>query len=120
MYNFGGFFKGISLSKRVQSGFNDLTNCDVWSELGALLCQKTLTKKSGSVITAGCYQAVAPDGTTYFFSKTDGYIWKRSIAGVYSYVRVNAVGSSSSSPSTSPSTTSSASSSLSVSTSPST
>jgi len=117
---YGNFFKGIGLSRRVQSGFDDLTNCDVWSELGALKCQKALTKKSGSVITAGCYRAVAPDGTTYFFSKTDGMIWKRSVAGVYSYVRVNAVGSSSSSLSSSPSATRSASSSISISSSPST
>lgn len=117
MYNYGAFFKGISLSKRVQGGFDDLSNADVWSELGALKCQRALTKKSGDVITAGCYQAVAPDGTTYFFSKTDGMIWKRSAAGVYSYVRVNAVGSASSSISVSTSVSSSPSSSVSVSSS---
>lgn len=98
---YSDFYKGIAISKKVQSGFDDLINCDVDSEIGSLKCQKTLVKMSGNLITAGCYQAVAPNGDTYFFSKDDGRIWKRTQVGIYSYVRTNTVSSISHSPSTS-------------------
>jgi hypothetical protein len=91
---YGKFYNGISISRKIQNGFDDMENCDVHSDIGSLLCQKTLTKKSGPWITAGCYRAVAPNGDTYFFSKTNGDIFKRTIAdGVYSQVRTGANGS---------------------------
>lgn len=84
---YGSFHKGIALSRKVQSGWDDMTNVDVHSDIGSLLCQKSLNKASGATITAGCYRAVVPTGDTYFFSKTDSKVWKRSISnGAYSLV----------------------------------
>jgi hypothetical protein len=87
------WWQGIGLSRKTQNAFDDLINVDVHSDIGSLKCQKTLTKKSGSLITAGCYMAVVPTGDAYFFSKTDGKIWKRAIAdGTYSLVRTGVNG----------------------------
>lgn len=93
MPEYGKFYNGIAISRKIQNGFDDMENCDVHSDIGSLQCQKTLTKKSGSIITAGCYRAVAPNGDTYFFSNTDGKIWKRAIAdGSYTLVRTDTNG----------------------------
>lgn len=90
---YGKFHNGISISKKIQNGFDDMSNCDVHTEIGSLMCQKSLEKKSGSTITSGCYMAVAPNGDTYLFSKNDGKIWKRAILdGSYSLVRTNVNG----------------------------
>lgn len=81
------FYNGIGLSRKVQTAFDDLIDCDVHSDIGSLLCSKALTKKSGSVVTSGCYRAVVPNGDVYFFSKTDSTVFKRSISdGTYSVV----------------------------------
>lgn len=90
---FGKWQNGIGISRKVQNSFDDLINVDVHSDIGSLLCQKSLNKESGSLITAGCYRAVVPTGDTYFFSKTDGKIWKRDISnGAYSLVRTGVNG----------------------------
>lgn len=90
---YSDFFKGISPSKKFQNKFDEMINCDVHSEIGSLQCQKALEKKSGTLITAGCYMAVVPNGDTYFFSKSDGKIWKRAIAdGAYTLVRTGTNG----------------------------
>lgn len=89
---YADFYKGIAPSKKFQNKWDDMQNCDVHSELGSLLCQKALEKKSGTLIDAGCYTAVVPNGDTYFFSKTDGKIWKRTQLGVYSSVRTGGHG----------------------------
>lgn len=84
---YGNWTNGIGLSRKVQNAFDDLTNCDVHSDIGSLLCQKVLTKMSGATVTAGCYRAVVPSGDTYFFSKTDSKVWKRAISnGAYTLV----------------------------------
>lgn len=75
------WWQGIGLSRKTQNAFDDLINVDVHSDIGSLKCQKTLTKKSGSLITAGCYMAVVPTGDAYFFSKTDGKIWRAGWTG---------------------------------------
>jgi hypothetical protein len=85
---YGQWFNGIGLSKKIKNAFDDLINVDVHTEIGSLMCQKTLTKKSGSLATSGYYQAVVPNGDVYFFSKTSSEILKRAVStGVYSKVR---------------------------------
>jgi hypothetical protein len=91
--DFGKWFNGITLSRKVSNGFDDLQNANIHDDMGSLLNQKDLENKSGTLITAGCYQAVAPNGDTYFFSKSDGKIWKRAIAdGTYTLVRTGVNG----------------------------
>jgi hypothetical protein len=85
---YGIWSNGIGLSKKIKNAFDDLINVDVHTEIGSLMCQKTLIKKSGSLTTSGYYRAVVPTGDVYFFSKTSSEILKRSIAdGTYSKVR---------------------------------
>lgn len=93
MPTYDSFYKGISASKKFQNKFDEMINCSVHEEIGSLQCQKALEKKSGTLITAGCYRAVAPNGDTYFFSKADGKIWKRAISnGAYTLVRTGTNG----------------------------
>lgn len=92
MTNYGKFYNGISLSKYIQNGFDYLSNCDIHTEVGSVKGQLALAKESGSTIEDYCYQAVAPNGDTYFFSSTDGSIYKRTQAGTYSSVRTNTNG----------------------------
>lgn len=93
MADYGKWHNGIALSRKIQNGFDDLQNANVHDDMGSLLNQKALEKKSATTITAGCYQAVAPNGDTYFFSKSDGKIWKRAISnGAYSLVRTGVNG----------------------------
>ena len=89
---YGKFYNGISLSKYIQNGFDSLSNSDIHTELGSVKCQLALAKESGATILDACYQAVAPTGDTYFFSSTDGSIFKRTQAGTYSAVRTNGNG----------------------------
>lgn len=85
---YGIWSNGIGLSKKIKNAFDDLINVDVHTEIGSLMCQKTLTKKSGSLATSGYYQAVVPNGDVYFFSKTSSEILKRAVStGAYSKVR---------------------------------
>lgn len=93
MPEYGKPYNGITISKKIQNGFDDLINCDVHTEIGSLMCQKALINKAEVLATAGYYQAVAPTGDVYFFSKTNGDILKRSISnGAYSYVRMGTHG----------------------------
>jgi hypothetical protein len=93
MPEYDKFYNGIGISRKTQNSFDDLINVDVHSDIGSLLCQHTLTKKSGPWVTSGCYSAVVPNGDTYFFSKTNGDIFKRTVAGgVYSLVRTGVNG----------------------------
>jgi len=92
MTNYEKFYNGIGLSKYIQNSFDNLTNCDVHTELGSVKCQLALAKESGTTIEDYCYQAVTPNGDTYFFSTTDGSIYKRTQAGTYSSVRTNTNG----------------------------
>lgn len=93
MAEYGKWYNGIGVSRKVQNAFDDMQNVDVHTDIGSLLCSKAMTKASASVVTAGCYRAVAPNGDVYFFSKTDGKIWKRAIAdGTYTLERTGTNG----------------------------
>ena len=89
---YGDFYNGIGISNRVQACFDDMTNCDVNTVAGSLLCQKALAQMDGGIVTEPCYQCIAPNGDTYFFSQTSGKIFKRTQAGVYSSVRTGVNG----------------------------
>ena len=87
------FYKGIAESRRVQSGFDDIQNGDIHSELGAFVCQKALVKKSGTTVDKPVYFGVAPSGDAYLFSQIDGAVFKRAISnGAYSTVRTGTNG----------------------------
>lgn len=90
---YGKWQNGIGLSRKVQNAFDDLQNVNVFDDIGSLLCRKSPNKASGNTITAGCYRAVVPTGDVYFFSKTDGKVWKRAISnGAYSLVHTGVNG----------------------------
>lgn len=84
------FQNGQAHSKNIQNGFADTQNVDIHSETGSLTCQNDLEVKSTD--PKDCYIAVAPNGDAYFFSSTNGNIYKRTQAGAYSTVRTNANG----------------------------
>lgn len=86
---FGNWWRGIGTSKYDVAYFADLSNADITTEVGTIRCQYALIKESGTTIDKACFRAVAPSGTTYFFSKSDGAIWKRSTSGTYSTVTAN-------------------------------
>lgn len=92
MPKYTNFQNGIAVSKEVQNAWDDLVNVDIHSEPGIAKPQKAIAKASGSIADKGYYRALAPNGDTYFFSKTDGTIIKRTSAGVYSTVRTNSNG----------------------------
>ena len=89
---YGNWYNGIGISKKVQNAFDDMTNCDVNTETGSLMCQKALEQKDGGLVNRPCYRAVVPNGDTYFFSQTDGHIFKRTQTGIYSSVRTGTNG----------------------------
>lgn len=92
MKNYDKFYQGNTISKKVQNGFDDTLNLDVHSEIGSAKPQLALSEASGGIVDKPCYSAVVPNGDTYFFSKTDGAIFKRTQTGVYSSVRTNSNG----------------------------
>ena len=92
MPSYDKWFNGITLSRKIQNGFDDMQNCDVHSDLGSLLCQKKLAENSSGLVDRPCYMAVVPSGDSYFFSKTDGKIWRRTQAGGWNAIRVNSNG----------------------------
>ena len=85
------FFRGIAKSKYDQNGFDNLVNCDVHSESGALKCQLALTSDS-TTPNEDCISATLSNGEVFFFSTESGKIWKRTTAGVYSLVHTNTQG----------------------------
>ena len=92
MPNYGSFEKGITLSRLIQTGFDDIENGDIHKEIGSFTSQDVLAKESGSTVDKPCYRALAPNGDVFLFSKTDGDIFKRTQAGVYSQVYTNTQG----------------------------
>lgn len=86
------FYNGQSKSKYDQNGFDNLVNCDIHSEPGAIKCQLALVLDS-STPNEACISAVAPTGDVYFFSTSSGKTWKRAQSdGTYSLVNTNANG----------------------------
>ena len=86
------WYLGQSKSKYDTNGFDNLVNCDVHSEPGALKCQLALILDSATPNEA-CIQATAANGDTFFASTASGKIWKRTAAGTYSLVHTNGQGS---------------------------
>ena len=92
MATYQDFFRGIGKSKYDQNGFDNLVNCDVHSETGALKCQLALVSESATP-NEECISASLTNGEVFFFSTESGKIWKRTTAGVYSLVHTNTNGS---------------------------
>ena len=86
---FGNWYKGIGTSKYDQAYFDDFKNTDITTEVGTIRCNNAVIKESGTTITEAVLRCICPSGTTYFFSRTTGKIWKRSNAGVYSSITDN-------------------------------
>jgi hypothetical protein len=84
-FNLGGI-SDSSLQGPVGS-VAEMIGCDIHSEPGFLKVNQKLTKESDGVID-DLVRAIVPcsDGLTYLFGSTNGKIWKRTSAGVYSYV----------------------------------
>lgn len=91
MPDFNKFYNGQGKSRFDQEGFDQLTNVDVWSEVGSIKCRLALAADTTTnAPNEPCVQATAPTGTQYFFSTTSGKIWKRATAGTYSVITANA------------------------------
>jgi len=88
MKSYGEFYKGENTSRAEQSGFTATSNLDIHSEIGYASPQLALVSESTTPNEA-CISVIVPDGTTYFFSKTTGKIWKRTTDGTYSLVAAN-------------------------------
>lgn len=89
---FADFHKGITLSKGIQQGLDNLVNVSVHDSLGEAMCQLALTSES-TTPNEPCVRAEAPTGDVYFFSTTSGKTWKRAVAdATYSLVHTNANG----------------------------
>lgn len=88
---FDKWYLGQSKSKYDINGFDNLINCDIHSEPGAIKCQFALVVDS-STPNENCIQDTAANGDTFFASTSSGKIWKRTAAGVYSLVHTNTNG----------------------------
>lgn len=88
MKTYGEFYKGENISRAEQSGFTSTSNLNIHSEIGFASPQFALTSESTTPNEA-CVSAIVPDGTTYFFSKSSGKIWKRTTAADWSLVATN-------------------------------
>lgn len=63
----------------------EMVGFDIHSEVGILKVNQALTKESGSTIDDFVKCGVpCSDGNTYLFGSTNGKVWKRTSAGVYS------------------------------------
>ena len=85
------FYTGIGKSKNDQNGFDNLVNCDVYSELGHLQCQLALESDSATP-NENSVSASVTNGDVFFFSTESGKVWKKTAAGVYSLVHTNTNG----------------------------
>jgi hypothetical protein len=81
--NLGGIAK--SPWQGVANSVAQLVGIDLHSEPGIMKVNQKLTKESGSTID-DFVKKILPcsDGNTYLFGSTNGKIWKRTSAGVYS------------------------------------
>lgn len=78
---------GIADSKYqgIANSVADAQGLDLHSEPGIIKVNQKLTKESGTTIDDLVKTAVVcSDGNTYLFGSTNGKIWKRTSAGVYS------------------------------------
>lgn len=86
---YSDFQSGISQSKYLKGGFNDMANVDILTEVGTARCNKGLVKESGTTLTAPVLFCITKTGLTYLFSMLAGNIWTRSSAGVYGVATAN-------------------------------
>lgn len=98
MLIWNGNFGGLSDSKfsGIAGSFAECVGIDGHSTPGLLQVRQKFTKESGTTITAFCKEKVdCSNGYTFYFSYTDGKIWARTSAGVYTlaYTTVPAAGS---------------------------
>lgn len=82
-FNMGGVsdsdYFGTNNSMAMMWGF------DIHSEVGVAKVNQALTKESGTTVDDFVKAGVAcSDGNTYLFGSTNGKVWKRTSAGVYS------------------------------------
>lgn len=92
MITFNDWHKGITQSKNINSGFDNLVNADVHSSLGELQANLALTSES-TTPNEPCIRAEDPSGNVYWLSTTTGKIWKRAVADAsYTLVNTNANG----------------------------
>lgn len=67
-----------------KGSMSDLWGFDIHSEVGVLKVNQALTKDSGVTVDDLVNAGVASsDGNTYLFGSTNGKVWKRTSAGVY-------------------------------------
>ena len=81
--NLGGL--ADSIFQGVENSVAELVGFNIHEEPGLLKVNQALTKKSGTLID-DLVKAIVPcsDGNTYLFGSTNGKIWQRTSAGVYS------------------------------------
>ena len=83
---FSGQFGGLANSKwsGLAGSFYRLVGLDFHSVPGILKVRQALAKDSGATVTALCRVSLtASSGETFWFSYTDGKIWRRSTAGTW-------------------------------------
>jgi hypothetical protein len=84
-FNLGGIAN--SKYQGPANSVHKLVGFDIHSEPGILKVNQKMTKESGSTVD-DLVKAIVPcsDGNAYLFGSTNGKIWKRTSAGVYSLV----------------------------------
>ncbi|MDD5726293.1 MAG: hypothetical protein PHC53_02675 [Patescibacteria group bacterium] len=81
--NLGGI--ADSKDQGLASSVAALVGLDVHSSPGLIKCNQRLIKDSGTTVDDAVSSIVpCSDGSTYFFGKTNGKIWKRTSGGVWS------------------------------------
>ena len=76
--------KGLSDSKfsGILGSVAAMVGIDIHSKPGLIKIHQALTKESGAIVTALCrVRLTVSTGETFWFSYTDGKIWRRSTAG---------------------------------------
>lgn len=92
---FDGHFGGLSDSKfaGILGSFYRCVGIDAHSVPGILKVRQALVKESGDTVTADCRVAIAvSSGETFWFSYTDGKIWRRSTTGTWLLVHTTVAG----------------------------
>lgn len=83
---YGNFYTGLSgLGKMDQGKWYNLVNVDIHEETGLIMNQYAFESESTTPSEA-CFSAIVPNGDIYAVSKTTGKIWKRTTAGVWSFI----------------------------------
>jgi len=92
MTMFNSFYGGLADSpwRGISGSFAAGIGIDIHSTPGQITVNQALAKESAATVTALCKNVlVASDGNSYWFSSTDGKIWKRTAAAVWSLVHTN-------------------------------